>query len=60
MLIWLEDAPVFGCDDDHDVTSFIDKIITCEKPITSEIKLKPRKLLFTASSVEVLVLVNHI
>ena len=31
MLIWLEDAPVFGCDDDHDVTSFIDKIITCEK-----------------------------
>ena len=32
MLIWLEDALVFGCDDDHDVTSFIDKIITCEKP----------------------------
>jgi len=32
MLIWLEDAPVFGRDDDHDVTSFIDKIITCKKP----------------------------
>jgi len=31
MLIWLEDAPVFGRDDDHDVTSFIDKIITCKK-----------------------------
>ena len=22
---------MFGCDDDHDVTSFIDKIITCKK-----------------------------
>ena len=32
MLIWLEDVLVFGCDDDHDVTSFIDKIITCKKP----------------------------
>ena len=32
MLIWLEEAPVFGCDDDHHVTSLIDKIITCKKP----------------------------
>ena len=32
MLIWLEDAPVFGADKDEDVSSFIDKIITCRKP----------------------------
>lgn len=33
MLIWLEDAPVpvYGCDDDSVVTSFIDEIITCKK-----------------------------
>ena len=31
MLIWLESAPVYGCDDDEDVTSFIDEIITCKK-----------------------------
>ena len=30
MLIWLEDAPVFGVDED--VSSFIDTIITCRKP----------------------------
>ena len=33
MLIWLEDAPVYGCDSDDDITSFIDQIITCEKPV---------------------------
>ena len=27
MLIWLESAPVYGCDDDDDVTSFTDEII---------------------------------
>ena len=32
MLIWLENAPIFGEDSDWDVISFIDKIITCEKP----------------------------
>lgn len=32
MLIWLEGAPVYGCDDDNDVTTFIDKIITCKIP----------------------------
>ena len=32
MLIWLENAPTFGVDLDCDVVSFIDKIITCEKP----------------------------
>ena len=34
MLIWLEQAPTFGHDDDDVaiVTSFIDKIITCKKP----------------------------
>ena len=31
MLIWLEDAPVYGCSDGN-VTTFIDKIITCKKP----------------------------
>ena len=33
MLIWLEDAPVFGVDKLEDVTSFIDQIITCQKPV---------------------------
>ena len=32
MLIWLEDAPVFGVTDDKDIISFIDQIITCQKP----------------------------
>ena len=35
MLIWLEDAPEFGKDSDAKVTSFIDKIITCQKPINN-------------------------
>jgi hypothetical protein len=33
MLIWLENAPTFGVDFDSDIVSFIDQIITCEKPI---------------------------
>ena len=32
MLIWLEDARVYGCDGDDEVTSFIDEIITCKMP----------------------------
>ena len=32
MLIWLEDAPVYGCDGGDEVTSFIDEIITCKMP----------------------------
>jgi hypothetical protein len=32
MMIWLENAPVFGVDKDNDVISFIDQIVTCEKP----------------------------
>jgi hypothetical protein len=32
MLIWLENAPVFGVDKDEDVVNFIDQIITCRKP----------------------------
>ncbi len=35
MLIWLENAPQFQCDNDADVTAFIDKIITCEKPLNN-------------------------
>jgi hypothetical protein len=31
MLIWLENAPVFGVDKDEDVVNFIDQI-TCRKP----------------------------
>ena len=31
MLIWLENAPVFGEDDDSDVTSFIDQIMSCQQ-----------------------------
>ena len=33
MLIWLKNAPVFGVDKDEDVTAFIDKRITCRKPV---------------------------
>ena len=36
MLIWLENAPTFRVDFDCDVVSFIDKIITCEKPTVNE------------------------
>ena len=32
MLIWLEDAPVYGCDGDDEVTSFMEEIITCKTP----------------------------
>ena len=32
MLIWLENAPVFGVDKDEDVIAFIDRIITCSRP----------------------------
>ena len=32
MLIWLENSPTFGEDGDEEVTSLIDKIITCKKP----------------------------
>ena len=32
MLIWLENAPVFGVDKDEDVIAFIDQTITCSKP----------------------------
>ena len=32
MLIWLEDAPVFGVDNDVLVTNFIDNIISCQWP----------------------------
>ncbi len=35
MLIWIENAPQFQCDNDADVTAFIDKIITCEKPFNN-------------------------
>ena len=36
MLIWLADAPQFQRDSDQDVTMFIDKIITCQKPIDNQ------------------------
>ncbi|CAB3990458.1 ATP-dependent DNA helicase PIF1 [Paramuricea clavata] len=32
IVIWLENAPVFGVDKDEDVVNFIDQIITCRKP----------------------------
>ena len=32
MLIWQENSPTCGKDYDCDVVSFIDEIITCEKP----------------------------
>ena len=40
MLIWLEDAPVFGVDSDDKVIAFIDKIISCEKPTNKPELLK--------------------
>ena len=35
MLIWLENATQFGEDSDEKVTFYIDKIITCQKPINN-------------------------
>ena len=32
MLLWIKNAPIFGIDDDNEVISFIDSIITCQKP----------------------------
>lgn len=32
MLIWVEDAPEFHVKSDAEVTTYIDKIITCQKP----------------------------
>ena len=32
MLIWLDNAPVFGVDKDEDVVAYIYRIITCSKP----------------------------
>ena len=32
MLIWLDNAPVFGVDKDKDVVAYIDRVITCSKP----------------------------
>ena len=40
MLIWIKDAPQFQTDSDKEVTTFIDKIITCIKPIDNPELLK--------------------
>ena len=32
MLIWLENAPVFGVDKDEDVVAYIDSVVACRKP----------------------------
>ena len=40
MLIWIKDAPQFHIDNDKEVTTFIDKIITCIKPIDNPELLK--------------------
>ena len=32
MLIWLDNAPVFGVDKDEDVVAYIDRVIKCSKP----------------------------
>ena len=32
MLIWLENAPEYGVNDEDKVVAFIDNIITCKKP----------------------------
>ena len=38
--IWIKDAPQFQIDNDKEVTKFIDKIITCIKPIDNPELLK--------------------
>ena len=40
MLIWIKDAPQFQIDNDKEVTTFIDKIITCIEPIDNPELLK--------------------
>lgn len=40
MLIWLENAPVFGTDSDQKVVEFINKVITCQKPTNDPELLK--------------------
>ena len=40
MLIWLEDTPLFGVDNDAKVVSCIDKIISCQKPTSNPELLK--------------------
>ena len=40
MLIWIKDVPQFQIDNDKEVTTFIDKIITCIKPIDNPELLK--------------------
>lgn len=35
MLIWVEDAPEFQVKSDEEVMGFIDKIITCQKPVNN-------------------------
>ena len=39
MLIWLHNVPIFGVDKDDDVTSFIDKIITCHLQLNNKPEL---------------------
>ena len=40
ILIWLEDTPLFGVDNDAKVVSCIDKIISCQKPTSNPELLK--------------------
>ena len=46
MLIWLEGAPQFQIDSDEHVSAYIDKIITCHKPVnnTELMKLVNRQI----------------
>ena len=40
MLVWLQDAPLFGVDNDNLITCFIDKVISCQKPTDNPELLK--------------------
>ena len=55
MLIWLKDAPQFGTDSDAKVTSYIDHIITCQKPKDNEelLKLVARQVLRHRKKIEI-------
>ena len=39
MLIWLEGVPEFKINSDREVTAYIDKIITCQKPVDNPVLL---------------------
>ena len=56
MLIWLENAPEYGVNDDDEVVAFIDSIITCKKPNNDDNCLN----LLTDKSIVIQILVEKV